>query len=172
MEALSMNWKNCIFSECQMIFHNLEHPVSLWVNFMAERQGKEWKGNGEGVKEKKGKREKAGGKGRKGKGGNGNGKGNRNRKGKPYMAEGFSISRQSWKNLAFSDPLILTWIGVFGQEWVFLEFHFKLTFVSCSLSYEAWDTNHRFMKFYKIWGDLNFSFESRSCLILSCFPLP
>lgn len=64
MEALSMNWKNCIFSECQMIFHNLEHPVSLWVNIMAERQGKEWKGNGEGVKEKKGKGEKAGGKGK------------------------------------------------------------------------------------------------------------
>lgn len=79
---------------------------------MAERQGKEWKGNGERDKEKKGKREKAGGKRRKGKGGNGKGKGNRkgnrNRKGKPYMAEGFSISRQSWNNLAFSDPLILT----------------------------------------------------------------
>lgn len=50
--------------------------------------------------------EKAGGKGRKwtkGKGRNGKGNG----KGKPYMAEGFSVSGQSWKNLEFSDPLII-----------------------------------------------------------------
>lgn len=72
----------------------------------------------------KGKMEKAGGKRRKRKKGEREKwKGKWNGKGKPYMAEGFSISRQSWKNLAFSDALILTWVGVTGQEWVLFEFH-------------------------------------------------
>lgn len=45
--ALSSDWsmehelEELHFSEYQMIFHILEHPVSLCVNIMAERQGKE-----------------------------------------------------------------------------------------------------------------------------------